>query len=358
MNTLNKIKSSVVALILVFTSSFLGAQEAATDSTNFCKVSLINGNTITGVLVSQDSSGVVINSTVLGELKVLTSNIESIELVQVGGDYSFTMTSGKVYSGKVTAQTAQNITILKGSTKMGLMTSGIADFNSGLTASKAEPALPVKRVDHGSRYLFAPSAIPLKKGDGYYHNAMLLVNGCHFGVTDNWSVGGGMIFPFGIYGQAKYGRQVAENIHVAGGGMFVTTFFDLGVGLACGFGSVTVGDRFTNATFTMGYGAAGGNGNWNATRRPILNFSAMARLSDNVSLITENYFFPVRNYRYMGNGEYSSDYSYYPQLSAGFRLGGGRHSFDIAAITVGDFTEGDVFAIPFLGYSYRFSNNQ
>ena len=353
MNKLNNLKRTIAVLVLVLVSTIINAQEAANDSVQFCKVALTNGNIVTGVLLSEDSTSITVDNSSLGSLKVLKSNVESVTVVEVGGDYSFTMRSGKVYRGVVVKQDAHNITILMGSSKMGLMTASITDFNPGATV---QPISTQKRVDHGSRYLFAPSAIPLKKGDGYYHNAMILVNGWHYGITDNWSVGGGMIFPIGVYGQFKYGKQVADKVHVAGGGMFVTTFFDIGLGVACGFGSVTYGDRNSNATFSLGYGAAGGNGDWEATSRPIINVSAMARLSDNVSLITENYLFPQKDYRYMGNGEFITTRSYYAQLSAGFRLGGGRHSFDIAAMSIGDITDGQLYAAPFLGYCYRFSD--
>ena len=45
-----------------------------------------------------------------------------------------------------------------------------------------------------TRYLFAPSAINLKKGEGYYQNTYLLLHSFNYGITDNFSIGGGFEF--------------------------------------------------------------------------------------------------------------------------------------------------------------------
>lgn len=46
------------------------------------------------------------------------------------------------------------------------------------------------RNPNATRYLFAPSAIPLKKGEGYYQNFYILGNAVNYGITDNFSLGG------------------------------------------------------------------------------------------------------------------------------------------------------------------------
>jgi hypothetical protein len=97
---------------------------------------------------------------------------------------------------------------------------------------------------------------------------------------------------------------------------------------------------------------------WTATNRPIISFSGMARINDNFSLITENYLFPVVKTNYVGNGEFTEEQSYYPELTAGVRIGGGRHSWDLAMMTVGDLTQSDFIAVPFVGYVYRFNNSK
>lgn len=43
---------------------------------------------------------------------------------------------------------------------------------------------------HSTRYFFAPSALPLSKGEGYYQNAYIFVNSVSVGVTDHFTMGG------------------------------------------------------------------------------------------------------------------------------------------------------------------------
>ena len=76
---------------------------------------------------------------------------------------------------------------------------------------------------HSSRYFFGPSAIPLKKGDKYYQNALILLNSFQAGITDHFSMGGGFVVPFAIFITPKIGYQVAEKVHLGGGILFATS---------------------------------------------------------------------------------------------------------------------------------------
>ena len=46
---------------------------------------------------------------------------------------------------------------------------------------------------HSSRYIFAPSAYPIRKGSFYYQNYDLLLNDIQVGITDNFGMGIGYI---------------------------------------------------------------------------------------------------------------------------------------------------------------------
>lgn len=354
MKNVNSIRKAILTTVLLLSSVVFFAQDTArVRESQYCIVTLTNGTRVAGDLIAQDSGSVKVKDAALGELTILQSNVEMMRVLETGKEYQVIMSSGKKYRGVVEAQNATSV-VMHTSTlgNITLNKINISDFSSGSEGAIAP------RVDHGSRYLFGPSAIPLKKGEGYYQNVWLLVNGFHYGITDRWSAGGGIVFPVGMYATAKYGRQLSDNVHVAGGGMFCSSFFGLGLGMACGFGSVTFGDRYTNATFTLGYGAVSNDAEWTATNRPIISVNGMARINDNFSLISENYLFPVQSTRNLGNGEYSVNQTYYPELTAGVRIGGGQHSWDLAMMTIGDVSSGDFFAVPFIGYVYRFSNKK
>lgn len=349
MKTVHQYLNAMILLLMV-TSVEMLAQDTTTVAApkEFCILTLKNGSKITGVITEEANGKIVVQDAVLGTVTVDAVNVEARKVAKVGQEYTFYMTSGKRYTGVLTEINAsalsittkrEGVIVLTAVNLVDITTGGIPDSFSG-------------DYDHGSRYLFAPSAIPLHKGEGYYHNYMILMNGFRYGITDEFSVGGGIIAPLGFYADAKYGRQLGEKFHAAIGGMVITTPFLYGLG--CGFGSVTLGDRKTNVTFSAGYGAVGAGGGWEATRRPILNLSGMWRLGDNFSLMTENYFMPLTRGTYVGNTFVEETY-YHPQMSLGFRIGGIRHTFDIAATTIGEV--GDTyFVIPFIAYSYRFTN--
>lgn len=44
---------------------------------------------------------------------------------------------------------------------------------------------------NATRYLFSPSAFSLKAGESYYQNTYLILNSFHYGITDNFTLGGG-----------------------------------------------------------------------------------------------------------------------------------------------------------------------
>lgn len=353
MKTVHQYLSAMV-LLLILSATEMIAQDttAVTPAKEFCILNMKNGSKVTGVVMEEANGKIVVQDPVLGLVTVDAVNVESRKNAKTGNEYTFIMTSGKRYTGVLTDVNANALTVnTKREGVMVLTTVNLVDITTGGIADNFSD-----QFDHGSRYLFAPSAIPLHKGEGYYHNYMILMNGFRYGITDEFSVGGGIIAPLGFYADAKYGRQLGENVHAAIGGLVITTPFLYGLG--CGFGSVTFGSRQTNVTLSAGYGAVSAGGDWEATRRPILNLSGMWRLGDNFSLLTENYFMPLSRTVYTGPSTYVTENYYHPQLSLGFRIGGIRHTFDIAATTIGDVGDSDYFVIPFVAYSYRFTNKK
>ncbi len=156
--------------------------------------------------------------------------------------------------------------------------------------------------DHSTRYLFAPSAIPLKKGEGYYQNVMIGLNSVNVGITDNIAVAGGVEMitlllsldleePIVLgFVNAKYACQVAEHVHV-GGGLLINgvissgALFNENVANATAYGMVTLGNE--NTHFTASLGARMNNtGEFGS---PVGAFSAAHRISNRVGLVTENW---------------------------------------------------------------------
>jgi len=214
---------------------------------------------------------------------------------------------------------------------------------------------------HSSRYFFGPSAIPLKKGDKYYQNALILLNSFQAGITDHFSMGGGFVVPFAIFITPKIGYQVAEKVHMGGGILFATSLirdFNFGVGVA--YGSLTYGTKEHNFTLNAGLGAVNQNTgmgsedySWKFANKPMFTLSGMTRISKRAMLITENWIFSTKTVNYDGaTGQYQNTVNQYNGiLSIGLRLLGERSALDAGFLSP---SVGGPSAIPYLAYNLKF----
>jgi hypothetical protein len=145
-----------------------------------------------------------------------------------------------------------------------------------------------------TRYFWSPNGYGLKKGEGYYQNIWVLWNQFAYGLSDNFSIGGGIIplFLFGgtptpVFITAKFSIPVVENKFNLGAGAIAGTILgeeETGFGIL--YGISTFGTPDNNVTFGLGYGFAGGE--WASS--PMINVNGMFRVSSRGYFITENYY--------------------------------------------------------------------
>ena len=166
-----------------------------------------------------------------------------------------------------------------------------------------------------TRYFFAPSAMQLQAGEGYFQSNVAL-NSVSFGFSDDFTAGA-MVGFLGVGVTAKAGWKVGEKTSVSLGVLGAADFFgELDKPLALGFINVTRGDDNKNITFNVGctntaFGpdwpqyyspGAPSDNDWGTTyytpesrylpypRVLMLNISGMVPLTERRWLITENYF--------------------------------------------------------------------
>lgn len=149
----------------------------------------------------------------------------------------------------------------------------------------------------GTRYFFAPNAIGLDKGTGYYQNAWIFFNNVNYGVTDNFSIGAGTI-PVFLLGVSALPVWVlpkvsvpvsSDKVHLAAGALLGGVIGEGSEGFGLAYGNVTLGDKDRNVTVGLGYGYGGGDG-WSDT--PLVNISGLYRAGKNVQWLGEIYFLP------------------------------------------------------------------
>lgn len=145
-----------------------------------------------------------------------------------------------------------------------------------------------------ARYFWAPNGYGLRRGEVYYQNVWVLYNQLSVGVTDYFSMGGGLIPLFLFSGAStpvwitpKFSIPINEDKVNLGVGALLATVLGGGAGgLGLVYGMTTFGSRDSNISFGLGYGYS--DGSW--ADAPIINVSGMARLGNRGYIVTENYY--------------------------------------------------------------------
>jgi hypothetical protein len=119
------------------------------DSTSVWVVETTDGNEFTGTILFEDSAGIILTTAIYGELHINSSHIKKRKEIPsdhlVGGEYWF-----------------------------------------------GNP--------HATRYFFGPNVYGLQKGEGYYQNTWIFLNQVNYGISDYFSLGGGVMPLFLIAG--------------------------------------------------------------------------------------------------------------------------------------------------------------
>lgn len=278
-----KIMITLWLLLLIFPFSTLSAQ-TETDSlpqNQMVLISMNNGDEFKGIILSRDEEKLVLQ-TENGEMNLIVSNIKTIE------DYN--------YTGKF----------------------GFAN-------------------PHDTRYFFGPSGYPIEKGKGYYQNVLLTFNFVNYGISDNFSIGGGFEFISTISGSPiwfltpKFGFEISEKAH-AGAGFIMAGFAGEGTA-TLGYGVFTSGSSESNFSIGAGYGLVDGE----LSRYPAIMLAGTHRVSKTIALLTENYIIPGSN----ANTFYFGIH--------GIRIMTKKSSFDIGIVFIPEIAD-DVPALPYIGY--------
>jgi hypothetical protein len=210
--------------------------------------------------------------------------------------YRVETNEGTVYVGTLVRESDEAVVLaMSDGTEVRVLRENIRDF------SQINPS----RIRNGdywfdnpqpTRYFFAPSAIGLREGNGYYQNTWVLFNNVNYGVSDRFSIGAGTVpvflfgesvFPIWVLPKVSFSNASASR-HLAVGGVLggvVGEGESASVGLL--YTSGTLGGADRNLTAGIGYGYQNGS----LADTPFFNVSGMTRVSKRFYLVSENYFF-------------------------------------------------------------------
>lgn len=260
-----------VIIIILLMNLAVDGQDVP-DTTITYKIETKDGNIFTGNIVSQDSATLVLKTEVLGEVRIPRAEIKSrTELRAVN-----------VVNNQIWLPNPQS-----------------------------------------GRYFWAPNGYGLAKESSYYQNIWVLYNQFSFSVSENFTMGAG-IMPLFLFAGAVTPVWVVPKISIP----VVADKANIGVGAFLGtilgedtetFGllyeTTTFGSRDKNFSIGFAYGFAAGE--WMA--RPILNFSTMIRTGPRGYFISENYLIPYETETWDNYDSYSVKNSYAAIISLGGR---------------------------------------
>jgi hypothetical protein len=205
----------------------------------------------------------------------------------LGGNYAVELLSGSSFVGKLIAQRENELDFM--TKDLGRLTVQKANIRRLQLLTTSQALHGWEPVGNGTRVFFAPTARPLRRGEGYVQNIDIFLLGANYGITDNVSLG--VLVPvlpgfgFSVFALTpKVSFQVQDKLHVGGGVLYASDFRSGG---GVGYGVATYGSADNNITLGLGYGFASGD----FSNSPVVVVGGATRISRRISLLNETYIY-------------------------------------------------------------------
>jgi hypothetical protein len=260
-----------------------------------------------------------------------------------GRDVTVHLEDGSTLIGTITERDERRIKVVtRAGVEVDVPRASIASIDEGHGTAVAEPL-----VDD-TRLFFGPTGRPLRRGAGYFSDHWVFFPGVAYGVTDNFTLAGGISFipALGVNEQVAYftpkvGARIGQNLSLSAGGLLAHVGLDDDAPtIRVGYAVSTFGTSDHSLTAGVAFGQAGDGGGDDT--QPIVMLGGTSRLSKRVSLVSENWLLLRDDF----------DLDMQP-FSVGLRFSGDRLSVDLGVILIGEALD-DGFPIPWLSFAYHF----
>lgn len=257
-----------------------------------------------------------------------------------------TLNDGSKLMGRITAIEGDKITFSSQIGEMTIQKSQIAEIkeiaNSSMRGGKYWFPNPNK-----TRLYFSPTGRIPEKGSGYFSDLLLFFPSIYYGISDNFSIGGGIsLFP-GVdfdkqllYLFPQVGFKAGERLSVSGSvfilriPQFDEDLTDQPKVAGILFGMATYGTDDASITFGLGDGYVDND----FAKKPAAMIGGEWRFARRLSFVSENWIFPDIDQ---------------PIISYGIRFFGENLSADLGLFTPGG-KDAIVPGIPMVGFSWNF----
>ncbi len=281
------------------------------------------------------------------------------------GVVTITLKDGGTLVGTIVAEDESALTLRTSSgVELKLPKQAIASRGTPMAQSEVRSPSPLTDPNE-SRLMFAPTGRPLGKGNGYFSDHYVIFPGFAVGLTKNLSLSGGVstIPALGLSEQVFYvstsaGWTLGDRAAVAVGGFFAggqsDDLADFGGAALFAVGTVGPSDRSLSLGLAFLaerqqeelFGRRGeylsSRTEWRFREAPVLMVGGSLRLARNLSLISESWLFPGKDF----------ELSQQP-FGVALRFFNGRLSADVGVVLVAEILD-EGFPVPWLSFSYHF----
>ena len=213
---------------------------------------------------------------------------------------------------------------------------------------------------HDTRYFFSPTAFGLRQDEGYYSHSYWLLWQVQYGITDEFSIGGGTT-PWGMPAtlNAKYSINIDKNFNYAMGWFWVGDLFgwsdgELGSLINMPYLVFTNGSQENNFTIGLGYNVPfNDNIELDAAERLVVNFGGTTRAARRFSLVFEGWLLNSFGEEPMFMG--GPGVRYFRKVNrVTAKNGAGAKTFDFQLMRFPWMDDDGPIFIPVLGFSQKF----
>jgi len=176
--------------------------------------------------------------------------------------YRITTKDGNVYTGTVIKREPGKI-LLK-TANIGEITLAVSDISEiqAIDPTKFRKGGYWFENPQATRYLWTSNGYGFKKGEGYYQNVWVLFNQVAYGITDNISIGGGVLLLFFFGGTStpvwitpKVSIPIArDKVNLGVGALVGTVIGEDESGFGILYGITTFGSKDRNISIGLGWG--------------------------------------------------------------------------------------------------------
>lgn len=157
----------------------------------------------------------------------------------------------------------------------------------------------VIETEHDSRYFFSPTAFNLKKGEFYYNTLYFFLHDIQVGLSDQLSIGfGSTIAGFPLLANAKASFSIGEKTQLAIGDLMMIGTYGSDFFGNLGYATLTQGSNHTNVSLSLGAFTSTENDFLGETFSLVYNLGGMAKASDYIYFVTENYYLGYNSIEY------------------------------------------------------------